>query len=347
MDIPEDLDRLIQDALVELGAEADAAALAHRIKLLNLGLPAEDEFSVICAWLGRCRLVHKLDQLQSPPASRDVLQVPDLLAEFADHGAVLIEVKVSTRKVLSFKPDYHRRLTAYAAMIGKPLLIAWKFHTLWVLFDIRHMKPAQTNLNIAFGEAMRQSLLGPLVGDVMFKLAPGAGVQFDIAKEELVSTTQETDTGWTEEWRMRFTAVDFVKGGGAPAPDLHSETQQILAAWDLEPHETHFDDRIALTYTVGDEGVQFAHTALVRVLAWERRTPSPGDWRALLRTPQITRTIEDFPRALERALGKGSSPISSASRPPTCLTSWRRPGTERRHGAARRSETACRGQAEG
>ena len=305
MDIPDDLDRLIQDALVELGVKADAAALAHRIKLLNLGLPAEDEFSVICAWLGRCRLVHKLDQLQAPPSSRDLYQVPDLLADFVDHGAVLIEVKVTTRKSLSFRPDYHRRLTAYAALLGKPMLIAWKFHTLWVLFDIRHMTLARTNFNISYGDAMRQSLLGPLVGDVMFKLAPGAGVRFDIAKEELLGTRQESETAFTEEWRMRFTSVDFVKGGGLPAPDLHSETQQILTAWDLEPREEHFDDRIALSYIVGDEGVQFAHTALVRVLAWERRAPAPGDWRALLRTPRITRTIENFPRALERALGEG------------------------------------------
>jgi len=303
--IPQDLDRLIQEALVKLGLSADATALARQIELLNLGLPAEDEFSAICSWLGRCRLVHKLDQLQTPARSRDLYQVPDLLAEFEGQGAVLIEVKVSSRRTLSFRPEYHRRLTAYAAMIGKPVLIAWKFHTLWTLFDVRHMKVAKTNFNISFGEAMRQNLLGPLVGDVMFKLAPGAGVRFELAKEELVSTTQEAESAYTEEWRMRITAVDFLKGQGLPAPDLHPETQQLLVVWDLEPHEDHFEDRIELNYVVSDEGVEFAHRALARVLAWEHKTVSPTEWRSLLRTPQITRTIENFPRALERALAEG------------------------------------------
>ena len=305
MDIPEDLDRLIQDALADLGAEADAAALARKVALLNLGLPAEDEFSVICAWLGRCRLVHKLDQLQTPTTSRHLYQVPDLLADFDPHGAMLVEVKASQKEKLSFTADYHRRLTAYAALIGKPLLIAWKWRSMWVLFDIRQMKLAKTNFNITFFEALRHNLLGPLVGDVMFRLAPGAGVRVTAAKEGLVSTTHHDDTAFTEEWQMRISGVEFLKGGGVVAPDLHAETIQILSAANLESRERHFDDHVDLNFIVGEEGAQFAHMALIGVLAWERRTLDAGDWRALLRTSQITETIEDFPKALERALGEG------------------------------------------
>ena len=305
MNIPEDLDRLFQEALADLGAEADAAALVRKVALLNLGLPAEDEFSVICAWLGRCRLVHKLDQLQTPATSRDLYQVPDLLADFDPHGAMLVEVKACQKGKLSFTADYHRRLTSYAALVGKSLLIAWKWRTMWVLFDIRQMKLAKTNFNITFGEALRQNLLGPLVGDVMFRLAPGAGVRVTAAKEGLLATTHHDDTAFTEEWQMRISGVEFLKGGGVVASDLHSETIQILAAANLESAEDHFDDHIELNFIVGEEGAQFAHMALIGVLAWERRTLDAGDWRALLRTSRITKTIEDFPKALERALGEG------------------------------------------
>ncbi len=305
MDVPEDLERLIQDALVDLGAEADAAALARKVALLNLGLPGEDEFSVICAWLGRCRLVHKLDQLQTPSASWDQYQVPDLLADFTPHGAMLIEVKANKKDKLSFTADYHRRLTAYAALLDRPLLIAWKWQTMWVLFDIRQMKLAKTNFNITFGEALRHNLLGALVGDVAFKLAPGAGVRLTVAKETLISTTQEDGQAYTEEWQMRVSAVDFMKGGGAIAPDLHAETIQILAAAHLDPDERHFDDRIEWEFSAGEQASHFAHMALIGVLAWERRAPEPGDWRALLRTPQVTQTIENFPLALNRALAEG------------------------------------------
>lgn len=79
---PDDLARLIQDVLSELGYAANARELAKRVHRLDLGLPAEDEFSVICSWLGKCRLLHKLDQKQVPPGSRDTFQVPDLLALF-------------------------------------------------------------------------------------------------------------------------------------------------------------------------------------------------------------------------------------------------------------------------
>ena len=46
---PPDLPRLIQDVLAELGYEEDALEVAKRVRRLDIGLPAEDEFSVVCA----------------------------------------------------------------------------------------------------------------------------------------------------------------------------------------------------------------------------------------------------------------------------------------------------------
>lgn len=51
--MPHDGERLIQDALAELGWNADPSRVANHVRRLNIGLPAEDEFSMICAWLGR------------------------------------------------------------------------------------------------------------------------------------------------------------------------------------------------------------------------------------------------------------------------------------------------------
>jgi len=301
---PDDLDRLIQEAITQLGFDVDATQVARSVKLLNLGLPAEDEFSAICAWLGRCELVHKLDQLQAPTSSHDAYQVPDLLVAFASHGAVLIEVKVRAKTTLSFRPDYLRRLQAYAQLLGKPLLIAWKYFNIWTLFDARHLTLARTNYNISLNEALRQNLLGALAGDVVFKLCAGAGLHLTIAKEELLSTTP-TESGCTEEWQMRIVEVAFSKGGGARVPDLHPETQQLLIAWDLEQKEIHHADRIEMGWVAGEEGMQFAHMALVRLLSWGRAEGSKQDWRATLRAPRITEAIENFGAALERALTEG------------------------------------------
>lgn len=121
---PDDTDRLIQDVLAELGWESDARRIADKVRQLDRGLPAEDEFMAVCAWLGQTRLIHKLDQHQSPPASRETYQVPDLLADFQSSGPVLIEIKSKQSQTLSFTPEYLCHLTAYADLLGKPLLIA-------------------------------------------------------------------------------------------------------------------------------------------------------------------------------------------------------------------------------
>lgn len=304
MEPPDDLDRLIQDALAELGIDADPTRIAHKVKLLNLGLPAEDQFQVICAWLGKCELIHKLDQVQVPLSSRQTYQVPDLLAHFEGQGAFLVEVKAFGKQTLSLKADYLAKLKAYAELVGKPLLIAWKFHGLWTLFDVRHLKLAKTNFNMKHGEAMRQNLLGVLAGDCVFKLAPGAGVHFEMAKDAL-ERVEETDNGKVETWRMHIEKVGFTKGGGLPAVNLHPETQQLLAAWDLEIHDDHHPNHIDRHFVAGDEGMQFAHMALVHLLAWERGADKAQDWRQILRAPEITKTIASFSAALDRALAEG------------------------------------------
>lgn len=303
-DTPPDVERLIQDVLADLGFDADAGEVARRVRKLNYGLPAEDEFAVICAWLGRTLLLHKLDQHQVPARSRSDFQVPDILAIFDATGPFLIEVKVCNDRTLSFKPDYYARLMRYSDQMGLPLLLAWKHYSLWTLVDIRHVTLARRNFNISYEEAMRQNLLGILVGDVAFKLAKGAGIHLDIAKEQLIET-RPTVGGSEETWQMRVTGVHFTAGGGAVRTDLHPETIQLFSTWDLQSSEDHSPTQVRQSFTVGEEGVEFAHRALVGLLAWEKRPDETTNWRTLLRSPEITRSIEHFGAALERGLGEG------------------------------------------
>lgn len=301
---PNDIERLIQDVLAELGFDADPAEVARRVRRLNYGLPAEDEFSVICAWLGRVSLLHKLDQQQTPIASKAEFQVPDILVSFESAGPVLVEIKVCNDRTLSFKPDYHTRLTQYASLLGLPLLIAWKFHSLWTLFDARHLTLARKNFNITHNEAMRQNLLGALAGDVAFKLAEGSGVHLDLAKEELIETTP-TEDGYTEVWQMRVSNVFFTGQGGEVRDDLHIETTQLLTTWDLESTEEHFPTHVRQSFTVGADGIEFAHRALVRLLDWESGAKDRASWRNVLRSTEITRSIAHFGTALKRGLTEG------------------------------------------
>lgn len=118
MEAPDDLDRLIQEALVQLGCDADPTRLAHKVKLLNLGLPAEDEFSVICAWLGQCRLIHKLDQLQAPAASNKTLQVPDLMAQLGRGERGRVRTRLRSGEADSLPPHGSQDLRRLAPVFG-------------------------------------------------------------------------------------------------------------------------------------------------------------------------------------------------------------------------------------
>jgi hypothetical protein len=172
----DDMARLIQEVLVELGSAADPIEVARRVRGLDGGLPAEDEFAVVCSWLGHCRIAHKLDQQQTPVSSRDSYQVPDLLVALNAAGPFLIEIKVKQDQTLSFRSDYLRRLMAYAELLGLPLLIAWKFHSMWSLFDARHLRLAQAQARVsaprgplrrAFCLSHRRSLRG--AGELLAK----------------------------------------------------------------------------------------------------------------------------------------------------------------------------------
>jgi Holliday junction resolvase len=300
---PDDLHRLIHETLEALGWDADAAAIAEQVKRLDVGLPAEDEFSVLCSWLGKCELLHKLDQHQIPRRSEKAFQVPDLLAHFStqsDRHPVLIEVKCRSSNTLSFRPDYLARLQRYADLVGMPLLIAWKFHSLWVLFEAKHLKKAARNFNISYGQALKENLLGVLAGDVAYKIGSGAGIHLRFQKEELLSV-EETDDGKSENWQMRVTDVAFTGRDGAPVNDLSSDVQSLFTTWDLEAQEDHAEDHIWIRHVAGEDGIQFAHTALVRLLDWHQPSGTRLSWRREARKEKLN-TIEDFRAALTKAL---------------------------------------------
>lgn len=264
----DDSDRLIQEVLSDLGWNDDPKKVADKVRRLEKGLPAEDEFTAICSWLGKARLVHKLDQHQAPTSSRDLYQVPDLLVEFEHSGPVLIEVKSKAKPTLSFTPRYLDRLNAYAQLVAMPLLIAWKHHGLWVLFEIQHLAKAQKNFNITLGNAMKENLLGVLAGDVAYKIASGAGVCISCKKEQLIATEEDGGTV-TEQWQMRIDEVGFMITGGKMVDELDPDVTTLFTTWDLSEQQSHSDTHIDLRFVAGDDdGMMFGHMALTHLLHW-------------------------------------------------------------------------------
>ena len=303
MQRPLDLAYLFHEALTQIGWEGDAQALADRVQRLNIGLPAEDEFSVVCAWLGRCELLHKLDQQQVPVTSKERFQVPDLLARFSTQRGttpVLIEVKSRKGNVLSMKPDYLERLKNYAQLLNVPLLIAWKTHV-WTLFEAKHLAIKGKNYSISANDAMQQSLMGALAGDTAYIVGRGAGIHLQAKKDALLNRTVTTE-GVRENWRVLFDRIEFSDYEGNRRTDLSAEVQAFFYTWDLSQTTEQDETRLRASFIVEDNDyMQFGHSALVRLLHWESVDKSPLRWRGLLERESATAIIKNFPKALEAA----------------------------------------------
>ncbi len=301
MNYTDDSDRLIQEVLTELGWDVEPKKIAEGVRRLDLGLPREDQFIAICSWLGKALLVHKLDQQQAPLKSRDTYRVPDVLAQFEQAGPLLIEVKSKSKQTLSFTPDYLERLSAYAELVNMPLLIAWRYRGIWVLFEARHLTKARKNFNIRFSDAMRENLLGVLAGDVSYKIAPGAGVRFRCKKVELLMAEKDGDTR-TEQWRMRIDEIGFTVAGGEAVGKLDPEVSTLFTTWDLEEHQSHSNTHVELQFVAGNDGMMFGHMALTHLLNWTLPQGRTINWRHAIRRDAVVSNMINFRQALERGL---------------------------------------------
>jgi Holliday junction resolvase len=289
---------LLFEALQQLGWDSNAESLIDRVRRLEIGLPAEDELSVVLNWLGRSRLVHKLDQLQSPPGSRTEYRVPDLLAIFEYHGRavpVLIEVKTSDEATLSWRPDYRDALQRYADALRLPLLVAWRHRTFWVLFDAAHLSRAKSNFNVRFVDALKQTLMGELAGDFSFCFRPGVGLHLRIRKS---AETPDGLRGVIEEVRWVNSAGEtFEKVEGVFPLFLCLEQEPVVVET-----ESHVEQSFIIP---GSESAEFAHRALVSLLRFSTGTDEI-EWRRVLEENRAPRIMEGGLRAAaQKALDAG------------------------------------------
>ncbi|MBK7674384.1 MAG: restriction endonuclease [Candidatus Accumulibacter sp.] len=251
--------------------------------------------------------MHKLDQIQAPASSSDVFQVPDLLAVFQREEQkipVLIEVKASQARTLSFRPDYRARLLAYAKTLGLPMLIAWKHHSLWSLFDINHMKMADKNYNIAFGTAMSESLLSTLAGDFSYTLPRGTGLHLRMKKEELLSSVR-SGSEIHEEWRMVIDDVHHTDRNGKQRLDLSADVQALFFVNKLEESQEHTPTHVHWHFTVDDDENKFAHMALSGLLNWYLGRGESLNWREVVGRGTPVPGVNNFSETVKRALYEG------------------------------------------
>jgi len=291
--------RMWSKAIQQLAPGEDHVSLIKRIERLRRGIPAEDEFSVIAWWLGRCRLVHKLDQFQTPPKSQAFYRIPDLMAVFEYRRRevpVLIEVKSNKSKTLSWKPDYYAALLHYAEVLNLPLLIAWKHNTFWVLFESKHLKLAKTNFNINFPTAMKHNLMSELAGDFSFSLESGSALNLRIER----LTDEDAERGFDAIIRdVYYTRSDGKRVETGPG---------MLPLFLCLPNEAtlHEEEKILIqSFTAeNSDHAEFAHRAIVSLLRLFRDTKQ-FEWHRIIEEQILSPLADKLPIAANHAQSCG------------------------------------------
>jgi len=273
--------RLILDLLRLLDWPTDPEAVIQRMAQLQRGLEPEDEFALILSWLGKCRLVHKLNQEQLPLASVNQYRVPDLLAAFDYQGKVvpvLIEVKTTAPPAdplapgnLSLKPGY----LEYATLLGLPMLIAWKDRSLWTLFEMRHAELAETNYHITFLHAMEESLLSVLAGDFSYRLAPATALRLSIRK---LSPRDPETGGFVGE----IHDTHFINPLGERVPDI-PHLGSLFMFWENEAVVTEDGEDVIEDFVVAENSMnEFASRTLTKIVhAFAGIKKTDVNWRAI------------------------------------------------------------------
>lgn len=300
---------LFHEALESLGWDTSAEALSKRVSRLALGLPAEDELSVILSWLGKSRLIHKLGQDQVPPDSKGHYCVPDLLVVFEHEGArvpVLIEVKSTARRMIRWRADYVEGLRRYAAELGLPLLVAvrWKILGWWTLFELRTFKSARTGYRVSFEDAMKENLLGFLAGDFSAGLRRGVGLHFRMRKEEKLSEILEGSVR-DETWKLRIDDAYFTNADGRRLRHLGPGIWPFFITAQSNEDSRSDDTHIYQSFVIPpEEPMVWAHQALIVLLSFQAPEARPIPWRKILQKHALPVDVEVLRQAVVAGLSE-------------------------------------------
>ncbi len=302
----DELARLLFEATEGQGPRADSKEVIARFKRLEMGLPAEDEFALMLAWLGKCRLVHRLDQQQSPPESRSNYQVPDLLAIFDFEGKelpVLIEVKTSKKKRLSWKVQYWDKLKRYAGAVQLPILVAckWTEAGLWSLVDLDCFDASEATKKLQFADAVQNDLLGILAGNFYYTFQPRVGLHLKFEKIS-EAPSEEPDT---RTYRMIVREAYFYNSKGEVRAKLANWLFPMFLDYDHETRTVDGDKFLDQDYFIPDPAaMQIAYKLLPQVVRGLAQGQKPH-WRKLLRDCDFAISCPELQRSASKEFETG------------------------------------------
>jgi Holliday junction resolvase len=299
----------ITEVLKEIDPSISPQEAFNRIKQIDYGLSAEDEFLAIITWLGRCRLCHKNENVVFSSFSREKQVIPDLIAVFEFKKSVLpvaIEVKSTKTNQLNWTDSYYKSLLSYQINIGIPVLVAWKHSdiNIWTLNSLQSFSKAKTNYHLSFEKAFQDNLLSCIAGDIAYQLCDGVGLHLVYSKEELISK-DEDDKG--ETWNVVIKDAFFTDGNGKHYSTLPEGVWPLFIACDQYNDSEVGGNEIFQKYIIdstkpGINSFQYLHIALSQLIRFFQND-STIKWRQKLRDNSLPVSSEHLKKALSTSFG--------------------------------------------
>lgn len=297
------VEALLLDAVKDLGGVVPSAAeLAQKVRQMQLGLPAEDEFIAMCVWSGKCSLIQKIDT-KTMVASKD-FKLPDILLIIKHNNKdmpVLVQVKTTYRKrKLLFTESYFGGLNRYSEALGMPILVAWKIKDfgLWTLFELSHMKKKIKAFHIDLGEAFKQDLFGVLLDEICFVLRKGTSITMEVRKEKVIS--QKEFVGTVTDFYLSNPAGEKVSFEEVP----YFHTLFVCGNDDVSIEET---ENLAIQrFTLIEDQFVKGFSALPTLLTFgQKEEESQIAWREILMSSPLVHAYQDVVRTINTGLKKG------------------------------------------
>jgi len=283
----------LTSVLRELDPTTSAEEAIRRIKTIDLGLSAEDEFQAIITWLGRCKVSHKIENIEFHSRGFVKINIPDIIAAFEYKGIKIItsiEVKSNKEKKLDWTNSYYNDFLAYQQAFGVPVLVAWK-HTdlgIWTLNALSSFTKALTNYHLSMEDAFKDNLLSCLAGDKAYQLGEGVGLHVEGKKLSLVNKNIVLAE---EEWKIQITNAWFTDSTSNKYGELPNGVWPLFLASSISSISSIEDSIIKQDFVFHAENengisLQYLHMALPLIIKFTDSDDSIS-WREMLRNDTL------------------------------------------------------------
>lgn len=293
----------------ELDPSVSAHEIIRKIKNIDLGLSVEDEFQAIITWLGRCKVCHKLENIEFHSRNFMKINIPDLFAVFEFNSIKIvtaIEVKSNSNNKLDWKAQYYDDFLSYQEAIGIPVLVAWKHNDfgIWTLNALSSFKKAVSNYHLTMEDSFKDNLLSCIAEDRAYQLCDGVGLHIESKKQSIVGNDLSSGE---EIWNVLITDAWFSDSSNEKYKNIPNGIWPLFLASSLTAISTINDPVVIQEYVFKSKeedglSLQYLHMALPIIIKFTQ-SDDTIKWREMLQSDSLPVSGDELRKTLLNTIG--------------------------------------------